>query len=87
MHLRLRVSGLLVVAIAAMTFAATLLFTVPAFAADSSTPQISVSDILGQLDQLQNMTVEEDVAFGPGNLAFPPRRFVAGSTVAWQWWG
>jgi ribosomal protein L31 len=61
MHLRLRVSRLLAVAIAGATLAATMIVAIPAFAADSTVPQVTVTDILGQLDQLQNMTVEEDV--------------------------
>jgi hypothetical protein len=61
MHLRHRVSRLLAVALAASTVAVVMLVAVPAFADDATTPQISVTDILGQLDQLQNMQVEEDV--------------------------
>jgi ribosomal protein L31 len=61
MHLRLRASRLIALAIAAIVVAATFAIAAPAFAADSTAPQISVTDILSQLDQLQNMTVEEDV--------------------------
>ena len=63
MHVRPRVSRLLSAAIATAIVVAAMIVAVPtlAFAADISTPQISVSDLLGQLDQLQNMTVEEDV--------------------------
>ena len=61
MRVRPRVSRLLSVAIATAIVVAAMIIAVPAFAADSGTPSISVTDLLGQLDQLQNMTVEEDV--------------------------
>ena len=37
--------------------------------------------------QIVGMTVEEDVAFGPENLALPPRRSGAASMRAWRWSG
>ena len=65
MRVRPRVSRLLSVAMATAIVVAAIIIAVPAFAADSgttaSTPQSSVTSLLGQLDQLQNMTVEEDV--------------------------
>lgn len=61
MHLRHRVSKLVAVALAGAALVATFVVAGSAYAADSSAPQVSVSDILSQLDQLQNMTVEEDV--------------------------
>jgi ribosomal protein L40E len=61
MHLRHRVSKLFAVALAGATLVALLLVAGPVYAADAPASQFSVSDILSQLDQLQNMTVEEDV--------------------------
>ena len=61
MQVRPRASRLLSAVVATAIVVAAMIFAVPAFAADSGTPQISVTDLLGQLDQLQNMTVEEDV--------------------------
>jgi ribosomal protein L31 len=61
MRVRPRVSRLLSAAIATLMVVAAMIFAVPAFAADSASPSGSVGDLLGQLDQLQDMTVEEDV--------------------------
>jgi hypothetical protein len=48
-------------ALAAVALAGVGLYSTPALAADLSTTQITVTDILSQLDQLQVMQVEEDV--------------------------
>ena len=59
MHFRL--TRLLAIAIASATVAITMAVATPTFAADPTGSSFSVTDILGQLDQLQNMQVEEDV--------------------------
>jgi ribosomal protein L31 len=61
MRLRHRTSRLLALATAASVLVAMFVIATPAHAADTSSQQIPVADILQQLDQLQNMTVEEDV--------------------------
>jgi len=74
MHLRHSLKQLLAIVMVVAAVTATLAVAAPAFAASSTTPQLSVTDLLGQL---QNSEVEKDVCMSCHNTLDPAATFAA----------